>query len=161
MNELGLTETERAAADYVLGWATSYEMIREMSGRRLFRVITPQDEEQYYTLLSEPEPYLIFHEPVSFVVTVRAAKGECRAGHKVGDGWHFDWCTPAGLCGSAYHTMYPVLHGLMLTSGRYEGPTAKETLVSCPDDGWITFHIERCRWTPEMWEDEAQRLFVW
>jgi hypothetical protein len=48
----------------------------------------------------------------------------------------------------------------MLTSGRYEGPAAKETLVSCPDDGWITFRIERRRWTPEMWEDEAQQLFV-
>jgi hypothetical protein len=59
-----------------------------------------------------------------------------------------------------YHTMYPVLHGLMLTSGRYEGPAAKETLVSCPDDGWITFCIERRRWTPEMWEDDAQLLLV-
>ena len=80
MNELGLTEAGRAVADYVFSWATSYEMIREMPGCRLFLVITPQDEEQYYTLLSEPQPCLIFHEPVSFVVTVRSAKGECRAG---------------------------------------------------------------------------------
>ena len=160
MNELGLTEAERAVATSVLSWAASYEMIREMPGRRLFRVITPQDEEQHYTLVNKPEPSLIFHEPVSFLVTVRAAKGECRAGHKVGDCWRLDWCTPAGLCGSAYHTVYPVLHGLMLTSGGYEGPAAKETLVSCPDDGWIIFHIERRRWTPKMWEDDAQLLPV-
>jgi uncharacterized repeat protein (TIGR04076 family) len=155
MNELGLTEAEQAVADYVLSWARSYELVRQVPGRRLFRVITPQDEEQYYTLLSEPEPRLIFHEPVRFVVTVHAAKGECRAGHRVGDRWGFEWCTPAGLCGSAYHTLYPVLHGLMLTSGRYEGPAARETLVTCPDEGWITFRIERHRWTPEMWKDGA------
>jgi uncharacterized repeat protein (TIGR04076 family) len=155
MNELGLTEAEQAVADSVLGWAKSYELVREVPGRRLFRVITPQDEEQYYTLLSEPEPRLVFHEPVRFVVTVHAAKGECRVGHRIGDRWEFDWGTPSGLCGSAYHTLYPVLHGLMLTSGRYDGPAARETLLTCPDEGWITFHIERHRWTPKMWEEGA------
>jgi len=155
MTQQALTEAERAAADYVLSWARSYELIREVPGRRLLRVITPYDEEQYYTLVSDPDPRLIFHEPVRFVVTVHAAKGECRAGHKVGGRWEFDWCAPAGLCGSAYHTMYPVLHGLMLTSGRYEGPAAEETLVSCPDNGWITFRIERHRWTPATWESKG------
>ena len=155
MKELPLTEAERAAADCVLSWAKGYELLRAAPGRKLFRVITPQDEEQYYTLACDAEPHLLFHEPVRFLVTVHQAKGECRAGHKPGDRWEFDWCTPAGLCGSAYHTMYPVLHGLMLTSGRYQGPAAKETLVSCPDEGWITFRIERRRWTPEMWEEEA------
>jgi uncharacterized repeat protein (TIGR04076 family) len=150
--EEALTEAEQAVADYVLRWAKSYELVHAVPGRRLFRVITPYDEEQYYTLVSDPEPRLIFHEPVRFIVTVKAAKGECRAEHKVGDRWEFDWCTPTGMCGSAYHTMYPVLHGLMLTSGCYEGPAAEETLVSCPDNGWLTFRIERHRWTPEMWE---------
>jgi uncharacterized repeat protein (TIGR04076 family) len=155
MKELSLTEAEQAAADYVLGWAKGYELLRAAPGRKLFRVITPQDEEQYYTLVSDPELHLVFHEPVRFLVTVHQAKGECRAGHKLGDRWEFDWCTPAGVCGSAYHTMYPVLHGLMLTSGRHQGPAAGETLVSCPDEGWITFRIERRRWTPEMWEEES------
>ena len=70
-------------------------------------------------------PRLVFHEPVGFTVTVHQAKGECRAGHEVGDCWEFDWRTPGGICGSAYHALYPVLHGLMLTSGRYEGPAAR------------------------------------
>lgn len=151
MTEQPLTGAERAALAFVLDWAKAHEMVREEPRRRLYRVITPLDEEQYYTLVRGPEPRLIFHEPVRFVVTVHAAKGECRAGHKVGDRWEFDWCTPAGMCGSAYHTMYPALHGLTLTSGRYEGPAAEETLVSCPDNGWITFRIERYRWTPEIW----------
>jgi uncharacterized repeat protein (TIGR04076 family) len=146
-----LTEAEQAVLPYVSEWAQTCELIRQEPGRRLYRIITPLDEEQYYTLLSDPEPRLIFHEPVHFVVTVQEAQGECRAGHKVGDHWEFDWCTPAGMCGSAFHTMYPVIHGLTLTSGRYEGPAAAETLVSCPDNGWITFRIERHRWAPEMW----------
>jgi uncharacterized repeat protein (TIGR04076 family) len=153
MTEQALTEAEQAVVDQELGGlAKAWELVRTAPGRKLLRVITPKDEEQYYTVVSDPQPRLIFHEPVRFIVTVHAAKGDCRAGHKVGDGWEFDWCTPAGMCGSAYHTMYPVVHGLMLTSGRYEGPAAEETLVSCPDEGWITFRVERHRWTPEMWE---------
>lgn len=152
-----LTEAERAAADFVLGWAKSSQVICEASWGKLLRVTSPQDEEQYYTIVDGPEPQVIFHEPVRFVVTVNAAKGSCRAGHEVGDQWEFAWCTPAGLCGSAYHTMYPVLHGLMLTSGRYEGPAAEETLVSCPDEGWMTFRIERHRWTPDLWAEESVR----
>jgi hypothetical protein len=50
--------------------------------------------------------------------------------------------------------MYPVLHGLTMTSGRYKGPAARETLVSCPDEGWVTFRIQRYRWLPEMWEEK-------
>ena len=146
-----LDKDEQAAAAYVLGWAKTCEVIRTAPGRKLLRIITPQDEEQYYSILSEPVLRLFFHEPVRFVVTVQEAKGECRAGHKVGDHWEFDWCTPDGMCGSAYHSMYPALHGLMLTSGRYEGPAAQETFVSCPDGGWITFRIERRRWTPNDW----------
>lgn len=154
MKNREFNEAERAAVDGVLGWAKSYEFVWTTSERKLIRVITPQDEEQFYTLIGGLEPELLFHEPVYFVVTVQAAKGECRSGHKVGDRWEFSWCTPGGLCGSAYNAMYPVLHGLMLTSGRYEGPAADETLVTCPDDGWITFHIERHRWAPALWEQE-------
>lgn len=150
----GLSEAEQALLDRELGWARSCELVRAAPRGKLLRVITPQDEEQYYTLQSAPEVELVFHEPVWFEVTVHAAKGQnCRAGHRLGDRWTFAWSTPAGLCGAAYHAMYPVLHGLMLTSGRYEGPAAEETLVSCPDEGWVTFRIERHRWTPEMWEE--------
>lgn len=153
MNEEDFSEDERSAADWVLRWAKSYELVRVAPGRKLIRVVSPQDEEQYYTLVSEREPRLVFHEPVRFIVTVQDARGECRAGHKVGDRWEFSWCTPAGMCGSAYHALYPALHGLMLTSGRYEGPAAEQTLVTCPDEGWVTFRIERRRWTPHDWDN--------
>jgi uncharacterized repeat protein (TIGR04076 family) len=152
MDNHELSETERVAAEGIISWAKEYEVVRTSPGRKLLKVITPQEEEQFYTLVSQPQPRLIFHEPVYFTVTVQSAKGECRAGHKIGDCWKFSWCTPADLCGSAYHCMYPIIHGLMLTSGRYEGPAAEQTLITCPDDGWITFRIERRRWTPDMWE---------
>ena len=146
-----LTPKEQKAIDFILGWAKSYQVVRTINQCKLVRVITNYDEEQYYSLVSDPEPHVIFHEPVSFTVTVQDAKGECRAGHRPGDQWEFSRCTPAEMCGSAYHVMYPVLHGLMLTSGRYEGPAAQETLVACPDHGWLTFRIERHRWVPEDW----------
>jgi uncharacterized repeat protein (TIGR04076 family) len=152
MQEGTLTESERQLIDRSLKWAKECELVRTAPGRKLLRVVAPDGEECYGTLMTDPEPKVILHEPVRFIVTVQEAKGECRAEHKVGDRWEFDWCTPAELCGSAYHTMYPLLHGLMLSGGRYEGAAAEGTLVSCPDEGWITFRIERQRWTPEMWE---------
>jgi uncharacterized repeat protein (TIGR04076 family) len=154
MDKHELSETECILIEKNIGWAKAYEVIRATPGSKLLRVITPQEEVQFYSLFNHPQPRLIFHEPLIFIVTVQSAKGECRANHKIGDRWEFGWCTPAGLCGSAYHTMYPLLHGLLLTSGRYDGPAAEKTLVSCPDDGWITFQIERRRWVPEMWEKE-------
>jgi uncharacterized repeat protein (TIGR04076 family) len=147
-----LTPKERKAIDFVLGWAKSYQVIRTLNQYKLIHVITNDDEEQYYSLINDPVPRVIFHEPVNFTVTVQEAKGECRAGHRPGDKWEFSWCTPVGMCGSAYHAMYPVLHGLMLTSGRYDGPAAKETLVACPDHGWLILHIERHRWMTEDWD---------
>jgi uncharacterized repeat protein (TIGR04076 family) len=133
-------------------WAQERQLVRVAAGRKLFRLLGTDGSEWYVTLISGSSPRLVFHEPVHFVVTVHQARGACRAGHQVGDRWTFDWCTPAGLCGSAYHALYPVLHGLMLTGGRYVGPAAKETFVSCPDQGWLTFRLARHRWTPEMWE---------
>jgi uncharacterized repeat protein (TIGR04076 family) len=158
MQEYSFLPEEQEAANFMLGWAKSYNIIRIEKNRKLIRVITPYDEKQYYTLLTDPKPRIIFHETVSFVVTVQDAKDECHAGHKPGDRWEFSWCTPAGMCSSAYHAMYPVLHGLMLTSDRYDGPAAQETHISCPDRGWLTFHIERHRWMPEDWEHCIAKL---
>jgi uncharacterized repeat protein (TIGR04076 family) len=106
-------------------------------------------------MVSDPEPRLHFHEPVRFVVTVEAVKHGCNVGHQASDRWKFSRCTLAGMCSTAYHTMYPVLHGLMLSSGRYDGPAAKGTDIFCPEDGEVKFHIERHLWTPDKWEEEA------
>jgi uncharacterized repeat protein (TIGR04076 family) len=154
MNRETLTPAEQALVDKETSWTQKRELVRVAPGRKLFRLTGTDGAVWYATLLGEPEPRMVYHEPVRFLVTVHEAKGDCRAGHKVGDRWEFDICTPAGLCGSAYHTMYPVLHALSLGGGQYEGPAAEKTLVSCPDEGWLTFRIERRRWTPELWDAE-------
>ncbi len=52
-----------------------------------------------------------WYEPVSFRVSV-VKDGNCRANHKVGQKFDFDWHTPEGLCGESFVGMYPVLHSL-------------------------------------------------
>jgi uncharacterized repeat protein (TIGR04076 family) len=147
-----LTAKEKEFLGKEMAWAREFEVVKAKPGRKLIRYIPPDDVEMYCSLEGEPKPHLRFYEPVHFIVTVRDAKGGCRANHKIGDTWEFDWCTPVGLCGSAYHTMYPLLHGLMLAGGGYEGPAAERTLLSCPDGGCVTFKIERRRWLPDMWD---------
>ena len=149
-----LSNKEKELLKKELAWAKEFEVIKTKPGRKLIRYIAPDDAEFFCSLEIDPKPHLLFHEPVHFIVTVQEAKGDCRANHKIGDSWKLDWCTPTGMCGSAYHTMYPLLHGLMLTGGSYKGPAADITLVSCPDEGWITFRIERRRWAPDMWDDD-------
>lgn len=149
-----LTEAEQAVVKE-LWWAKECDVVNAAPQRKLLRTITKDDENLYWTIVSDPEPRLEFHEPVQFVVTVEAVKRGCNAGHQVGDRWEFHRCTPEGMCSSAFHTMYPVLHGLMMTSGLYDGPAAEGTLVSCPDGGEVTLRIDRFLWTPEEWKEEG------
>ena len=88
-------------------------------------------------------------DEVRFRVTVKKAKEGCEASHKVGDTFVFGDCTPHGLCGSAYHTMYPILHALRMGAPLpfrdYGEQTEDTTTVTCPDDSWVTFEIKRLR----------------
>ena len=141
-----LTAAEREFLDKELPSRWKCAVVKEEPGRKVLKVTVEEgDIGGHFTLTTEPELTVKYEEPVRFVVTVVEAKGSCRAEHKVGDRFEFDWCTPEGLCGSAYHTMYPVLHGLLLDGGKYEG-RAETTRVTCPDAGWITFEIQRVRW---------------
>jgi uncharacterized repeat protein (TIGR04076 family) len=150
-NRTVLNDAERAMLKEFFWWAKECEGIRVSPSGKLLHLISNDDENLYWTMVSDPEPRLIFHEPVRFVVTVEEVNRGCNAGHKVGDRWEFSRLTPEGMCGSAYHTMYPVLHGLMMTSGLYDGPAADGTRVSCPDGGEVTFNIKRNLWTPNEW----------
>jgi uncharacterized repeat protein (TIGR04076 family) len=47
--------------------------------------------------------------------TVKAAKGKCSAGHKVGDAFELSGESPNGLCGYFYHDLFPYI--LMLQFG--------------------------------------------
>ena len=133
-------------------WAVGGNSMGGFGAVRLGLKYPQDDEDLYWTLVSAPQPRLIFHEPARFAVTVQAVKQGCNVGHSEGDRWELSRSTPTGICSSAFHTMYPVLHGLNMTSGLDDGPAAKDTLVSCPDGGEVTFRIERHLWTPAEWE---------
>ena len=80
-----------------------------------------------------------------FEVTVTAAKGNCRAGHKVGDCWTFEYGTPEGLCGEAFYTMYPLVHTMRMGADIHNRQDADPDVATCycPDNAWITFEVRR------------------
>lgn len=77
----------------------------------------------------QPEP--------RFHMTVKSVQGTCLAGHQTGDDFAFGHCAPAGLCLDALQRVLPALSALRL------GDRAGTIQVPCPDDGIVTFTVER------------------
>lgn len=71
-------------------------------------------------------------------IQVTAVQGTCLAGHHSGDSFEFTHCTPAGLCLDALQRLYPAMSALKLG-----GPAPSRIEVPCPDDGVVTFTVER------------------
>ena len=92
-----------------------------------------------------------WQEPYRFVVRVveSKSKGPCRAGHRVGDEWEFDYCTPLGLCGEAFHCIYPLVHAMRLGANLWadvddgRGHDPDVAFAYCPDDAWLKFEVRR------------------
>jgi len=77
------------------------------------------------------------------IATVTGVKGNCNAGHKVGDTFEISCHNPAGLCGFFYHDIFP--HFPRFSSGGkmpwWEGDVIE---VQCPDTyNLVTMRIER------------------
>jgi DtxR family Mn-dependent transcriptional regulator len=72
-----------------------------------------------------------------FHMTVKSVQGTCLAGHRMGDDFAFGHCAPAGLCLDALQRVLPALSALRL------GDRAGTIQVPCPDDGIVTFTVER------------------
>lgn len=74
-----------------------------------------------------------WHEPVTFKVRV-VKEGNCRASHKEGQVFTFDWCTPEGMCGESFVGMYPVLHSLRVLGDMRELGSAHRNIriYNCP-----------------------------
>jgi len=70
-------------------------------------------------------------------MTVKSVQGTCLAGHQTGDDFAFGHCAPAGLCLDALQRILPALSALRL------GDRAGTIQVPCPDDGIVTFTVER------------------
>ncbi len=83
-----------------------------------------------------------WHEPVSFKVEV-IKDGNCRADHKKGKVFTFDWHTPEGLCGESFVGMYPLLQSLRVLGDMRELGSSKrnERIYTCPSRV-IQFRVE-------------------
>ncbi len=67
------------------------------------------------------------------VGTIKEIKGNCNAGHKVGDKFELDGINSGGLCGFFYHDIFPYLLTLQF-GGSFpwsEDPDVGE--YECPD----------------------------
>lgn len=75
--------------------------------------------------------------------TITGVKGECNAGHKVGEEFEIGCWNSAGLCGFFYHAIFADLETFQFNGKMpwWEGDTIE---VQCPDS-WnlVTMKLER------------------
>ncbi len=81
------------------------------------------------------------------VGTIKAVKGTCSAGHKVGDKLELSGHNTAGLCGFFYHDIYPYLIMLQF-GGSFPAEWGDQDVVEldCMDK-WnlVTIELRRIR----------------
>jgi uncharacterized repeat protein (TIGR04076 family) len=76
------------------------------------------------------------------VATIKAVKGTCKAGHKVGDTFEISCRNTAGLCGFFYHDIFPTLHMLQFGGAYASGSDRKE--LECIDrKNAVTIELKR------------------
>lgn len=72
-----------------------------------------------------------------------SVKGECGAGHKVGDKLQIGCWDTGGLCGFFYHDIFPNVN-VMQFGGNYPWDSADELTLECPDRAKaVTIRITR------------------
>jgi uncharacterized repeat protein (TIGR04076 family) len=87
------------------------------------------------------DPGIGFH----VVARITAVKGDCSAGHKIGETFEISCYNPAGLCGYFYHDIFPALSTFQF-GGSYpwwEGDTIQ---LHCPDPyNQVTLELKRSK----------------
>ncbi len=79
----------------------------------------------------------------ALIAEIISVKGECSAGHKVGDTLQIGCWDSGGLCGFFYHDIFPNLN-VMQFGGEYPWSSADELTLECPDrDNAVTIRIRR------------------
>ena len=61
-----------------------------------------------------------------------SVKGECSAGHRVGDKLKIGCWDTGGLCGFFYHDIFPSLSVIQF-GGKYPWNSSNELTLECPD----------------------------
>jgi uncharacterized repeat protein (TIGR04076 family) len=77
------------------------------------------------------------------VATVTDIKGNCSAGHTVGESFEISCHNPAGLCGFFYHKIFPNLQTFQFGGSMpwWQGDTIE---MQCPDaHNLVTIKLER------------------
>ncbi|MBF0484327.1 MAG: TIGR04076 family protein [Candidatus Omnitrophica bacterium] len=84
-------------------------------------------------------------KPKKMLIEVEHSDNTCHYGYKVGDKWEVTGLrTPDGMCGAAYHLLFPVLFEMNFgaTFSFEKNPNCK-TGITCPDGGKIKFKVTR------------------
>jgi len=77
------------------------------------------------------------------IATVIDAKGQCDAGHKLGDTFELSIMKTSGLCGGFYHDMFPAISTYEF-GGTYPWHEEGIFYAGCPDiKNQITLKVER------------------
>ncbi|MEA1959418.1 MAG: TIGR04076 family protein [Chloroflexota bacterium] len=66
------------------------------------------------------------------IARVISQKGECVAGHKVGDEFVMGETTPPGMCSWAFYTLFPFTETLKF-GGKFPWEDEGVATVACPD----------------------------
>ena len=77
------------------------------------------------------------------VAEVVAVKGDCSAGHKVGDTFPIGCWDTGGLCGFFYHDIFPSI-SLMQFGGKYPWAPGDKLKLECPDrENAVTLKVRK------------------
>jgi uncharacterized repeat protein (TIGR04076 family) len=77
------------------------------------------------------------------VATVTGVKGQCSAGHQIGQTFEISCHNPGGLCGFFYHDIFPSLSTFQFGGNLpwWQGDTIE---LQCPDSyNLVTLRLER------------------
>jgi len=83
--------------------------------------------------------------PKDMVIEVEYSDGTCHYGYNVGDRFEVKGLkTPDGMCGAAYHLLFPVLFEMNFgASFPFEKDPTCKTGITCPDGGKVKFKVKR------------------
>ena len=78
------------------------------------------------------------------VARVASQKGTCAAGHRVGDEFSIEDCTPAGMCSWAFYTIFPFATVLQFGGAFPWEDSPGKAVVACPDsENPVVFELRR------------------
>ena len=79
------------------------------------------------------------------IARVISQKGNCSAGHKVGDEFVISEKTPSGICSWSFYTLFPFAQVLKFGGSFPWEEDSNKAIVACPDPvNPVVFELRRC-----------------